>query len=43
MSLQEYTDLSALFVIILVTVIVIDFASEKLRHRVIGMEAGPAA
>ena len=43
MSLQEYTDLSALFIIILVTVIVIDFASERLRHRVIGMEAGPAA
>jgi phosphonate transport system permease protein len=39
MSYQEYTDLSALFVIILVTVIVIDRASEALRHRVIGMEA----
>ncbi|MHA3915408.1 phosphonate ABC transporter, permease protein PhnE [Halovulum sp. GXIMD14793] len=38
MSLQEYTDLSALFVIILVTVIVIDYGSEKLRHRVIGLE-----
>lgn len=38
MSLQEYTDLSALFVIILVTVTVIDYLSEKLRHRVIGME-----
>ena len=37
MSLQEYTDLSALFLIILVTVIVIDFASEKLRHRIIGL------
>ncbi|MDP2118560.1 MAG: phosphonate ABC transporter, permease protein PhnE [Hoeflea sp.] len=41
MSLQEYTDLSALFVIILVTVMVIDYASEKLRHRVIGVEARP--
>ena len=41
MSLQEYTDLSALFVIILVTVTVIDWGSEKLRHRVIGMEARP--
>jgi phosphonate transport system permease protein len=39
MSYQEYTDLSALFVIILVTVIVIDRASEALRHRVIGMGA----
>lgn len=38
MSYQEYTDLSALFVIILVTVVVIDRASEALRHRVIGME-----
>ncbi len=39
MSYQEYTDLSALFVIILVTVVVIDRASEALRHRVIGLEA----
>ncbi len=38
MSLQEYTDLSALFIIIFVTVIVIDYGSEKLRHRVIGLE-----
>ncbi len=38
MSLQEYTDISALFVIIFVTVIVIDYGSEKLRHRVIGLE-----
>ena len=37
MSFQEYTDLSALFVIIFVTVVVIDYGSEKLRHRVIGM------
>ncbi|CAH1657742.1 phosphonate ABC transporter, permease protein PhnE [Chelatococcus asaccharovorans] len=36
-SMQEYTDLSALFVIILVTVVVIDSASEKLRHRIIGL------
>ncbi|MEO1681289.1 MAG: phosphonate ABC transporter, permease protein PhnE [Pseudomonadota bacterium] len=42
MSLQEYTDLSALFLIILTTVVVIDFGSEKLRHRIIGMEKGPA-
>ncbi|KPP90215.1 MAG: phosphonate ABC transporter, permease protein PhnE [Rhodobacteraceae bacterium HLUCCA08] len=41
MSLQEYTDLSALFVIIFVTVMAIDYASEKLRHRIIGMEARP--
>lgn len=38
MSFQEYTDLSALFVIIFLTVVVIDYGSEKLRHRVIGME-----
>lgn len=37
MSFQEYTDLSALFLIILVTVIVIDYLSEKLRHRIIGI------
>jgi phosphonate transport system permease protein len=37
-SLQEYTDLSALFLIILVTVMVIDWLSEKLRHRIIGLE-----
>lgn len=39
MSFQEYTDLSALFVIIFLTVVVIDYGSEKLRHRIIGMEA----
>lgn len=37
MSFQEYTDLSALSLIILVTIMVIDYGSEKLRHRVIGM------
>jgi phosphonate transport system permease protein len=36
-SLQEYTDLSALFLIILVTVISIDFVSERFRHRIIGL------
>lgn len=41
MSLQEYTDLSALFIIIFVTVIIIDTGSEKLRHRVIGLEKTP--
>ena len=41
MSFQEYTDLSALFIIIFVTVMIIDYGSEKLRHRVIGMEARP--
>ncbi len=41
MSLQEYTDLSALFVIVLATVIVIDWGSEKLRHRIIGIEERP--
>ena len=43
MSLQEYTDLSALFIIIFFTVIVIDYGSEKLRHRVIGLEKGPSS
>lgn len=37
MSLQEYTDLSALMLIIFVTVTLIDYGSEKLRHRVIGL------
>ena len=37
LSFQEYTDLSALFVIILVTVTLIDWGSEKLRHRIIGL------
>jgi phosphonate transport system permease protein len=37
MSFQEYTDLSALFIIVLVTVVIIDWGSEKLRHRVIGL------
>ena len=41
MSFQEYTDLSALFLIILVTVMLIDYGSEKLRHRVIGLERNP--
>ncbi|KUP92972.1 phosphonate ABC transporter, permease protein PhnE [Tritonibacter horizontis] len=39
MSFQEYQDLSALFIIIFVTVMIIDYGSEKLRHRVIGLEA----
>ena len=39
MSLQEYTDLSALFLIILATVVAIDRGSEKLRHRIIGLES----
>ena len=42
LSLQEYTDLSALFLIIFVTVMVIDYGSEKLRHQVIGLEKGPS-
>ncbi len=42
LALQEYTDLSALFLIIFVTVFAIDFGSEKLRHRMIGLEKGPA-
>ncbi len=37
MALQEYTDLSALFLIILATVILFDFLSERLRHRIIGL------
>ena len=31
-----------LFLIIFVTVMVIDYGSEKLRHKVIGLEKGPA-
>ena len=42
LSLQEYTDLSALFLIILLTVMVLDYGSEKFRHRVIGLEKGLA-
>lgn len=38
LSYQEYTDLSALFLIILVTVTVIDWVSEKIRHHIIGLE-----
>ena len=41
MALQEYTDLSALFLIILVTVVAIDFASERFRHRIIGLTGEP--
>lgn len=40
-SLQEYTNLSALFLIIFATVMLIDWVSEKLRHRIIGI--GPTA
>lgn len=43
MSLQEYTDLSALFIIIFATVILIDYGSEKLRHKIIGLEKGPSS
>lgn len=42
MSFQEYTDLSALFLIIFATVVLIDFGSEKLRHRIIGLNAETA-
>lgn len=35
-ALGEHTDLSALFVIIFATVMMIDWGSEKLRHRIIG-------
>lgn len=42
MSFQEYTDLSALFLIIFATVVLIDFGSEKLRHRIIGLNADTA-
>lgn len=41
MSFQEYTDLSALFVIILLTVVCIDYGSERLRHALIGREERP--
>lgn len=36
-SLQEYTNLSALFLIIFATMIVIDWASERVRHRILGV------
>lgn len=36
-SFQYYTDISALFLIILLTVVVIDFSCEKVRHRFIGI------
>jgi phosphonate transport system permease protein len=42
MSFQEYADLSALFLIIFLTVVAIDYGSERLRHHIIGMEARPA-
>ncbi len=42
MSFQEYTDLSALFLIVFVTVMVIDYGSEKLRHRIIGLDTDAA-
>ncbi len=38
LQLQEYTDLSAIFIIFLVTIGIIDWGSEKLRHRIIGLE-----
>ena len=43
LSLQEYTDLSALFLVILLTVMVLDYGSEKFRHKVIKLEKGPAS
>ena len=41
LSFQEYTDLSALFLIVFATVIAIDWGSERLRHSIIGLEEGP--
>lgn len=38
LQLQEYTDLTAIFIIFLVTIAVIDWGSEKLRHRIIGLQ-----
>jgi phosphonate ABC transporter, permease protein PhnE len=38
LQLQEYTDLSAIFLLFLVTIAIIDWGSEKLRHRIIGLE-----
>lgn len=37
-TLQEYTDLSALFLIILTTVCLLDWISERIRLRIIGQE-----
>ncbi len=41
-SFQEYESISALFVIIVVTVMIIDWSCERLRHRIIGFEGGRA-
>ncbi|MEO0989702.1 MAG: phosphonate ABC transporter, permease protein PhnE [Pseudomonadota bacterium] len=38
LQLQEYTDLSAIFILFFVTISIIDWGSEKLRHRIIGLE-----
>ncbi len=35
-----YTDVSAILVLIVVTVMLIDFVTERVRHRLIGVEAG---
>ena len=38
LQLQEYTDLSAIFIMFFVTISIIDWGSEKLRHRIIGLQ-----
>ena len=35
-----YTDVSAILVLIIATVVVIDLVTEQLRHRLIGLERG---
>ena len=36
-----FTDVSAILVLIVATVMVIDLVTERLRHRLIGMERSP--
>lgn len=38
MSYQEYTDIAALFILTLIAVSLIDLVSERIRHRIIGLE-----
>jgi phosphonate transport system permease protein len=36
-----YSDVSAILVLVIVTVMIIDYITEKLRHALIGQEARP--
>ena len=37
-----YTDVSAILLLIVVTVMVIDFVTERVRHRLLGLEGSAA-